>query len=141
MPHPSWATDEQIAWLSSCRPAFVEAQAEKTSRAFLNATAETFLQKWPPLPPTDVKLTEAGGDKDKYYKNKKEKKSKVSQRTSLLLHCEYDAYRSRQQIDWWLRNRERANVTGSTTSSTAVLDLKPQRTRPLMPYHCKSTTR
>ncbi|TFK79972.1 hypothetical protein K466DRAFT_459428, partial [Polyporus arcularius HHB13444] len=114
MVRPTWTTDEQAAWLSERKKAFADAQASSTTRAFLSAVTEAFLAKWPLADPTVEELADAGN---------KVEVAKDNKRTKL-----------RNQLEWWFRNRARANASGRTNASTAVLNLTRRRTQPLHPY-------
>ncbi|RDX40231.1 hypothetical protein OH76DRAFT_1299366, partial [Lentinus brumalis] len=109
-----WTTDEEHAWLSLRKKGFADAQADGTTRAFLNATTESFLGDLPRQPPTDAQIAEHNGDVEAAIQAQKKK--------------------VRNQIEWWFRNRARANATGSGSGSTTVLNLTRRRAQPLHPY-------
>ncbi|TFK80099.1 hypothetical protein K466DRAFT_451983, partial [Polyporus arcularius HHB13444] len=109
-----WTTDEQATWLTERVRRFTDAQADGTTRPFFNATTESWVVSWPVDPPTAEDIAKQDGDEEAA---KREKFSKL-----------------RSRIEWWFRNHTRANSTGSTNKSKAVLSLTRKRTQPLMPY-------
>ncbi|TFK80024.1 hypothetical protein K466DRAFT_451540, partial [Polyporus arcularius HHB13444] len=109
-----WTTDEEAVWLGLRKKNFADAQANGTTRAFLNATTESFKDVFPRAPPSAAEIAEAGS-----YKAAVE-----AQLTKL-----------RGQIEWWYRNRARANATGGRGKGKgAVLSLTRRRVQPLHPY-------
>ncbi|RDX39730.1 hypothetical protein OH76DRAFT_1306824, partial [Lentinus brumalis] len=55
-----WTTDEEAAWLALRKKNFADAQANGTTRAFLNATTESFKDVFPRAPPSAAEIAEAG---------------------------------------------------------------------------------
>lgn len=78
MPRPTWTTELQAAFLAERKKSFTDSQASGTTRAFLNATTESFLAKWPILAPTEAELAEENGDYDAVMANKRAKIRTVS---------------------------------------------------------------
>lgn len=131
MPRPTWTTDEQGHWLADRKRDFATARANGTTRAFLNATTEAFLTKWPILAPTEKELAEENNDIDAYKVSKSALYRKVRPTRPYSARVLTSLY---QRVEWWFRNRARANVTGRGNATTAVLNLTRRRPQPLAPY-------
>ncbi|PIL23669.1 hypothetical protein GSI_13418 [Ganoderma sinense ZZ0214-1] len=114
MGRQTWATDEQVTWLSGHKKGFVEAQAESTTRTFFNSTLELYVQKWPVGDPTPTKLLDADGDVEKAKKGK-------------LLKL-------RQRIEWWIHNRNRLNAMNGGKGKTPVLSLACKKVQMMTLY-------
>lgn len=78
MPRPTWTTDAEATWLSERKKAFADAQADGTTRAFLNATTESFLGSFPRQPPTPAELAEHNGNEEEAQKAQKKQIRGVS---------------------------------------------------------------
>ena len=62
MPRPSWASEEQRAWLEALIPQFIEARQRSTLPAWFPRVVQDWLDKWP-SPPSAQDITSAGSEK------------------------------------------------------------------------------
>jgi hypothetical protein len=61
MTRRKWTTDEQEEWLEQRKPAFLEANQNKTAaKDFFPTVVEEFRQKWPVPPATEQEIIDAG---------------------------------------------------------------------------------
>jgi hypothetical protein len=61
MTRRKWTTDEQEGWLEQRKPAFLEANQNKTAaKDFFPTVVEEFRQKWPVAPVTEQEIIDAG---------------------------------------------------------------------------------
>lgn len=61
MTRRKWTSDEQEAWLEQHKPAFLEANQNKTAaKDFFPVVIEEFRQKWPVPPVTEQEIADAG---------------------------------------------------------------------------------
>ena len=126
-----WTTNEQANWLKERKKAFVDAQVNKTTRAFFNSTTKAFVQKWPVGEPTVEEIAEEGGLEEA------QNARQVAQRT-VSTHARSVCRRKLthlQQIKYWFRNHTRMQSgTKATKVSTATLLLTHKKVQMMFLY-------